>query len=78
MVLDVEKPDGASPWLIKLGALVIRPFGVMLDLADRHPWKSVQRYLSNTSQTDVYFGFAFRVVGEALEDTTQTNKTEVS
>ena len=42
-----------------------RPFGVSLDLADRHPWESVARYLSGVSMTELYHGFAYLCAGEA-------------
>ena len=77
-ILDISMADGASPWLTKLGVLVARPFGATLDVADRHPRESVQRYLGGVTRRDQSFGFAYLVVGEALIDATQTKQAEVS
>jgi demethylmenaquinone methyltransferase/2-methoxy-6-polyprenyl-1,4-benzoquinol methylase len=41
-----------------------RPFGVTLDIADRHPWESLARHLRLGSFEEFYFGFAYLAVGE--------------
>lgn len=45
VVLDFKMPANWPTWLIKFFIILTRPFGVTLDLADRHPWESVDRYL---------------------------------
>jgi demethylmenaquinone methyltransferase/2-methoxy-6-polyprenyl-1,4-benzoquinol methylase len=37
VALDLKRPDGIPEWLVRVGVFVSRPFGVTLDLADRHP-----------------------------------------
>ena len=64
-VLDLKRPDGVPPWLVKLGVAITRPFGVTLDQTDRHPWVSVEKYLSNAWIKEFYFGFTYLAVGEA-------------
>jgi demethylmenaquinone methyltransferase/2-methoxy-6-polyprenyl-1,4-benzoquinol methylase len=65
VVLDIKQPPCAPLWLVKLGVALTRPFGVSLDLAERHPWESVARYLNPVSFEEFYFGFAYISVGEA-------------
>ncbi len=44
-LLDFKRPERTPGWLVRLGVLLNRPFGVTLDLAERHPWESVARHL---------------------------------
>ena len=64
-VLDLKKPDHAPGWLVRLGALLNRPFGVSLDLAERHPWECMARHLRNVTVSQYCGGFAYLAVGEA-------------
>lgn len=63
-VADLKAPDRAPAWLVRLAASVARPFGVTLDLAGRHPWESMARYLGSVSMTELYFGFAYIAVAQ--------------
>jgi ubiquinone/menaquinone biosynthesis C-methylase UbiE len=65
VVLDFKKPARAPTWLVRVGVLVNRPFGVTLDLAERHPWESVARYLVNPAVSEFCHGFAYLAAGEA-------------
>jgi len=65
VILDLKKPDNIPFVLVKLGAIITRPFAVSLDMTDRHPWESLKRYLVNFSFKELYFGFAYLAVGEA-------------
>jgi len=51
------------PFLIFL----TKPFGVRRELAERHPWESIKKYLGNVSIMDLYFGFTYIAVGEKGE-----------
>jgi len=44
-----------------------RPFGVERDLADRHPWESIQKYMMNFTFSELYMGFAYIAAGERPE-----------
>jgi ubiquinone/menaquinone biosynthesis C-methylase UbiE len=66
-ILDLKKPEDQPEWLVRLGVLVSRPFGVTPDLAERHPWESVRQHLRNVSLEDFYFGFAYLCAGEAKD-----------
>jgi len=65
VVLDLKRPARVPLWLVRLGVLVNRPFGVRLDLAERHPWELVERHLANPTVEELYHGFAYLCVGEA-------------
>jgi len=64
VVLDLKLPEKMPMWLVRLGVLLTRPFGVSLDLAGRHPWESIERYLDKVSFEELYLGFAYISVGE--------------
>jgi ubiquinone/menaquinone biosynthesis C-methylase UbiE len=64
-VLDFKRPERAPEWLVRLGVLLNRPFGVTLDLAERHPWESVVRHLTDCRIVELCHGFAYLCVGTA-------------
>jgi YHS domain-containing protein len=64
-VLDFKRPDRVPAWLVGLGAMLNRPFGVTLDLAERHPWESVARHLCRPVVSEWLHGVAYLAVGEA-------------
>jgi demethylmenaquinone methyltransferase/2-methoxy-6-polyprenyl-1,4-benzoquinol methylase len=64
-VLDLKKPGNWPAGLIRFGAWLNRPYGVTLDLADRHPWESVRRHLCEVTFREFYFGAAYLSVGES-------------
>ncbi len=43
---------------------ITAPFGVTLDLADRHPWESLERCSQSFWVQELYFGFAYVAVGQ--------------
>ncbi len=62
-ILDMKEPAGWPPWLVRLAVHLTRPYGVTLELADRHPWESVRRYLREVSFREFYFGALYLSVG---------------
>jgi ubiquinone/menaquinone biosynthesis C-methylase UbiE len=68
VIVDFKKPDKWPMWMIKLFVILTRPFGVSLDIADRHPWESVARYMTIVEFRELYFGALYMCVGEALKD----------
>lgn len=66
-ILDLKKPENAPLWLTRLMVCLTAPFGVSLDLAERHPWESLERYFSLNLHEEYYFGFVYLSVGEAVE-----------
>jgi ubiquinone/menaquinone biosynthesis C-methylase UbiE len=65
VIVDFKKSDNWPIWLLKLFVFFMRPFGVSLDLADRHPWESVARYMALIEFKELYFGGIYLCVGEA-------------
>lgn len=64
VILDFKM---ASGWLASLApflAYVTAPFGVRLEMADRHLWESIERYLPASRMTEYYGGFVYLSVGE--------------
>lgn len=66
VIVDFKKPGRWPMWLIKLFVILTRPFGVSLDIADRHPWESVARYMTMVEFRELYFGALYLCVGETL------------
>lgn len=58
----------SNPLLARLTPIIarilVRPFGGTLEMANRHPWESMRKYLHNVSTTDVFLGMAYVAVGE--------------
>lgn len=63
-VLDFKKPDNRPLCFTRALVLLSRPFGVTLDLADRHPWEAMEKYFAQSSYRELYFGFSYLSVGK--------------
>lgn len=64
VILDFKIPSGRLSKLASIGVLITRPFGVTKDLAARHPWESIGKYMRNVSMTEFYIGFVYIAAGE--------------
>ncbi len=64
VILDFKLPSNWLRLLAPLMVLTVRPFGVTLDLAARHPWEAIQKYLARVSVAEQYGGIAYIAVGE--------------
>lgn len=65
VVADLKLPEGGpARLLLPLLLLTTRPFGVTLDLGDRHPRESLRRHLPVSGMEDLYFGYAYVAWGE--------------
>lgn len=67
-LFDMKEPASWPDWLVRLVAWLNRPFGVSMDLAERHPWESVRRYLQEIEFREVYGGALYLSVGERPVD----------
>lgn len=65
VVQDLKRPAWAPGWLVRLGVLATRHFGVTPDLAARHPWESMRTHLDEVSLREFYFGFSYVAAGKA-------------
>lgn len=63
-IFDMKRPDHWPESLVRLVAWLNKPYGVSLDLADRHPWESVERYLRPILFREFYFGALYLSVGQ--------------
>jgi demethylmenaquinone methyltransferase/2-methoxy-6-polyprenyl-1,4-benzoquinol methylase len=66
-VLDMKEPAGWPAWLVRFAAWLNKPFGVSIDLADRHPWESIRRYLIETEYKEYYFGALYLCAGKKAD-----------
>ncbi|MEJ2182953.1 MAG: class I SAM-dependent methyltransferase [Nitrospirota bacterium] len=64
VVLDFKRPETWPEWLVRAFVFITSPFGVTLDLAERKPWESINRYLRPMAFKEVYFGSVYISVGE--------------
>ena len=64
VILDFKLPSNWLSFLTPLGVLITKPFGVSIEMASRHPWESVNKYLPNSTFRELYGGFAYVVAGE--------------
>lgn len=61
----LRHPERWPEWLVELGALVNRPFGVTRAYEDIQPWRSVQAHTSEVDYEESLLGAAYLAVGEA-------------
>ena len=64
-IFDLKKPKHWPDWLFRFTAWLNKPFGVSVEVADRHPWESISRYLQKVLFREYYFGYLYLSVGEA-------------
>jgi len=64
VILDFKRPGHWPSWLIQFFVTITRPFGVSLDLTERHPWESLARYARLVEFRELYFGGVYLCVGE--------------
>mgnify|MGYP001186059066 CR=1 FL=1 len=63
-VMDLKLPERWPSWLVQLAAWANRPYGVTIELGERHPWESVRRYTEEQMYREFYFGALYLSVGE--------------
>lgn len=64
VILDFKLPSNLFAHLAPVMAFLTRPFAVRMEMAERHPWESIERHLHNVQLTDLYGGFAYIAIGE--------------
>lgn len=57
VVADLKLPTGWSGIFLPILLPLFRPFGVTRDLAERHPWESIETYLDEVKLKEMYFGY---------------------
>lgn len=68
VILDFKMPSNWLSLLAPLAVLITSPFGVSMEMASRHPWESMNKYLKNPTMRELYGGFTYITVGERGEN----------
>jgi len=63
VILDFKLPSNWISRLAPLLVLTVRPFGVTIDLAARHPWEALKKYSADVTVRQLYGGIAYIAVG---------------
>lgn len=66
VILDFKKPDKWPDWSIQTYVMLTKPFGVTLDLADRHLRESIRRHMDLIDFKEFYFGAIYICVGASV------------
>ena len=64
-ILDFKRAEWAPLWLVKALVAITAPFGVSLEMAEHHPWESLDRHGERFRMRALYSGFAYLAVAEA-------------
>jgi ubiquinone/menaquinone biosynthesis C-methylase UbiE len=67
VIADFKMPSNYLSHVSPVLIFLTKPFGVSRELADRHPWESIQKYLRNVSMKEFYSGFVYIAAGEKRE-----------
>lgn len=62
-VAGLRRPESWPEWLIRLGSLINRPFGVSRAYEDIQPWHSVRAHTQEICYEEALFGAAYLAVG---------------
>jgi demethylmenaquinone methyltransferase/2-methoxy-6-polyprenyl-1,4-benzoquinol methylase len=66
VIMDLKAPSHWPRWRLCLAAWMNRPFGVRLDMADRHPWEAIEEHLAKVSFVELHDGLVYISCGEKL------------
>jgi demethylmenaquinone methyltransferase/2-methoxy-6-polyprenyl-1,4-benzoquinol methylase len=70
VVVDFKAPEGWPRWVIQTLVVLVRPFGVTLGLAERHPWESMRRHFTSVEVREHYLGTSYVAIGECRSSAT--------
>jgi demethylmenaquinone methyltransferase/2-methoxy-6-polyprenyl-1,4-benzoquinol methylase len=59
----MREPDGWPEWLIRIGSVLNRPFGVNPAYRAHRPWESIDRHLTDTTYTEAFAGAVYTATG---------------
>lgn len=72
VILDFKRPKWPPLWLVRALVGMAAPFGLTLEMANRHPCKSLERYTREFQMQEIYFGFAYLARGQADSGSART------
>lgn len=64
VVADFKLPNRWTSRFAPYALVDTRPWGLSMEMASRHPWESIAKYLKDVRLTERYGGFVFIAVGE--------------
>lgn len=64
VILDFKLPDNWLSRICPFLVLALRPFGVTMDLATRHPWETMRKHFADASVTELYGGICYVAAGK--------------
>ena len=62
-VTGMREPEGWPEWLVRLGAVLNRPFGVTEAYRSHRPWEPMEQHTSDTTYTEILGGVVYLSVG---------------
>jgi demethylmenaquinone methyltransferase/2-methoxy-6-polyprenyl-1,4-benzoquinol methylase len=65
VAVDLKAPGGWPRWVLRAVVALVRPFGVTLGLAERHPWESMRRHFTSSEVREHYLGTTYVAIGES-------------
>lgn len=68
VILDFKMPSNWLSFLAPLAVFIMSPFGVSIEMANRKPWESMNKYFQYASITELYGGFTYIVTGRKGND----------
>ena len=59
VIMDLKLSESLPYWMMKFLVLFARPFGVTLDLANKKPYESMQKYFKHVQMEEYFFGILY-------------------
>lgn len=64
VIADYKMPSGPTMIFTPIVLFLAKSFGVKIELMERHPWESIEKYFEKTKLTESYGGFLYISVGK--------------
>ena len=62
-LLGLKHPENWPNWIVELGVILNKPFGVSREYEEFQPWKAVEKHMEAKNFREFYLGAAYRSVG---------------
>ncbi len=67
-VTGMRNPNRWPQWLIRIGSLLMRPFGVNEDYRDFRPWEAIEANTTDTTYAEAFGGVIYLAAGTRAPD----------